>query len=204
MVQAEGWSPRRQNRCTGQRHPPKAVRKEAMKYTHRDAIESDLPRVVEIYNYAVATRKCSCDLEPTTIEDRRPSFLAHTPEHRPFWVAEDRTIPDQGAIGYLGFFHFMNERPGYFITADLAIYLHPNYQNKGLGSYLLSQAIERAPLLGIETLTATIFASNESSVRLFEKMGFVRWGFMPRVARLEGVEKDLVLVGRRLAEPNVV
>ena len=173
-----------------------------MSYTYRDATERDLPRVVEIYNFAVATRKCSCDLEPTTVEARRSSFLEHTPNHRPFWVAEDTDRPEFGVIGYLGFFHFMNERPGYFITADLAIYLHPEYQGKGLGTYLISRAIERAAGLGIETLTATIFSSNESSIALFTKFGFERWGFMPRVARLEGVEKDLVLVGRRLREPN--
>lgn len=169
-----------------------------MSYSHRDAVPADLPRIVEIYNFAVATRKCSCDLEPTTVEARRPSFESHTPRHRPLWVAEDRDHPDRGPIGYLGFFHFMNERPGYFITADLAIYLHPDYQAKGLGSYLLTQAIQQAPVLDIETLTATIFASNEASIRLFDKFGFERWGFMPRVARLEGVEKDLILVGRRL------
>ena len=169
-----------------------------MPYTCRDATEGDLPRIVEIYNFAVASRKCSCDLEPTTVEARRPFFLSHTPGHRPFWVAEDAADPHFGLAGYLGFFHFMNERPGYFITADLAIYLHPAYQGKGLGTWLITQAIARAPALGIETLTATIFASNSSSIALFEKMGFERWGFMPRVARLEGVEKDLVLVGRRL------
>ena len=173
-----------------------------MPYTHRDARESDLPRIVEIYNFAVATRRCSCDLDPTTVEDRTGSFRAHSPDHRPLWVAEDSANPAAGAIGYLGFFHFMNERPGYFITADLAIYLHPDYQGKRLGTYLLSQAIERSPSLGIETLSATIFASNDASIRLFEKMGFERWGHMPRVARLEGVEKDLVLVGRRLTEPG--
>lgn len=169
-----------------------------MPYTHRDASAPDLPRIVEIYNHAVTTRSCSCDLEPTTVAARRPSFEAHTPQHRPLWVAEDPSRHGQGVLGYLGFFHFMNERPGYFITADLAIYLHPDHQNKGLGSYLLTQAVERSPSLGIETLTATIFASNTASIRLFEKMGFERWGLMPRVARLEGVEKDLVLVGRRL------
>jgi phosphinothricin acetyltransferase len=95
----------------------------------------------------------------------------------------------------------MNERPGYFITADIAIYLHPEYQNKRLGAYLLTQAVQHAPALGIETLTATIFASNDASIRLFKKFGFEQWGFMPRVARLEGIEKDLVLVGRRLTEP---
>ena len=173
-----------------------------MRYHHRDAIEADLPRIVEIYNHAVATRTCSCDLAPTTVEARLPSFKQHTPGHRPFWVAESIERSDEGVIGYLGFFHFMNERPGYFITADLAIYLHPNHQGRGLGTYLLQQAIDAAPGLGIETLTATIFASNEASIRLFTKAGFERWGFMPRVARLEGVEKDLVLVGKRLCEPK--
>lgn len=173
-----------------------------MTYTHRDATEADLPRIVDIYNFAVVTRKCSCDLEPTTVQARRTSFLEHTPNHRPFWVAEDSTRPEFGVAGYLGFFHFMNERPGYFITADLAIYLHPEYQGMGLGTYLIGQAIERSPAFGIETLTATIFASNESSIALFDKMGFERWGFMPRVARLEGVEKDLVLVGKRIREPG--
>lgn len=174
----------------------------SMRYTHRNATESDLPQIVDIYNYAVATRKCSCDLEPTTVEAQRTSFLQHTPTCRPFWVAEDASKPTRGVIGYLGFFHFMNERPGYFITADLAIYLHPDYQNRGLGTYLLTQAIEHSPSLGIETLTATIFASNDASIRLFRKMGFQQWGFMPRIARLEGAEKDLVLVGRRLFEPG--
>ena len=173
-----------------------------MPYTYRDATEEDLPRIVEIYNFAVATRKCSCDLEPTTVEARRPSFLEHTPNHRPFWVAEDTASPTRGVIGYLGFFHFMNERPGYFITADLAIYIHPDYQGKGLGTYLLERAVERSPSLGIETLTATIFTSNDGSIALFRKMGFAQWGFMPRVARLEGLEKNLVLVGRRLHEAH--
>ena len=172
-----------------------------MPYSYRDATEADLPRIVAIYNFAVATRKCSCDLDPTTVEARRASFLEHTPHHRPLWVAEDSNKPELGAIGYLGFFHFMNERPGYLITADLAIYLHPDYLGKGLGTYLLERAIARSPSLAIETLTATIFASNEASVALFRKMGFEQWGHMPRVARLEGVEKDLVLVGRRLREP---
>ena len=135
-----------------------------MPYSYRDAREADLPRIVEIYNFAVATRKCSCDLDPTSVKARRPSFLKHTPDRRPFWVAEDTAKPGRGAIGYLGFFHFMNERPGYFITADIAVYLHPQYQSKGLGTFLLERAIEYSLSLGIETLTATempVYASFE-------------------------------------------
>jgi L-amino acid N-acyltransferase YncA len=54
------------------------------------------------------------------------------------------------------------------------------------------------PTLGFEVLAVTIFAPNRPSLRLFERHGFERWGFMPRVARLEGVERDLVMMGRRL------
>lgn len=169
-----------------------------MRYVHRDAVPSDLPAIVEIYNFAVATRECSCDLEPTTVAARQESFSKHTPDHRPLWVAEDAEARERGGIGYLGFFHFMNDRPGYHITADLAIYLHPDYQNRGLGTYLLGEAIRHAPSLGVEVLAATIFASNEASIRLFAKHGFERWGYLPRVARLETIERDLVMVGRRL------
>ena len=52
---------------------------------------------------------------------------------------------------------------------------------------------------GIEVLAVTIFASNQASIRLFERHGFERWGWMPRVARLGDIERDLVMMGRRLA-----
>ena len=169
-----------------------------MRFLRRDAVVADLPRIVEIYNFAVATRESSCDLEPTTVAARQESFSKHSPDHRPMWVAEDADTPEQGVIGYLSFFHFMNERPGYYITADLAIYLHPGYQNKKLGTYLLREAIHRAPSLGVEVLAVTIFASNQPSIRLFARHGFERWGYMPRVARLGKIERDLVMMGRRV------
>ena len=169
-----------------------------MRFNHRDATPADLPRIVEIYNFAVATRESSCDLEPATVASRQESFAGHTPNHRPLWVAEDADAPERGVVGYLGFFHFMNERPGYYITADVAIYLHPDYQGKRLGTYLLREAIRHAPSLGVEVLAVTIFASNQPSIRLFEGHGFERWGYMPRVARLEQIERDLVMMGRRL------
>lgn len=170
-----------------------------MSFIRRDAVIEDLPRIVEIYNHAVATRESSCDLEPVSVASRERWFATHTGSRRPIWVAEDASAPERGVLGYLGFYHFMNERPGYFITSDLAIYLHPEHQGKGLGTYLLGEAIREAPALGIEVLAVTIFASNQASIRLFERHGFERWGFMPRVARLEDIERDLVMMGRRLA-----
>lgn len=169
-----------------------------MRFVRRDAVVDDLSQIVDIYNCAVATRESSCDLEPITVAAREPWFARHSGSRRPIWVAEDADAPDRGVVGYLGFYYFMNERPGYYITADLAIYLHPDYQGKQLGTYLLSEAIRHAPSLGVEVLAVTIFSSNEASIRLFSRHGFDQWGFMPRVARLGHIERDLIMMGRRL------
>jgi L-amino acid N-acyltransferase YncA len=62
-------------------------------------------------------------------------------------VTEDLDAPERGVIAYLGFCYFMNERPGYFMTSDLAIHLHPDYQGRRLGTYLLGEAIRTSATL---------------------------------------------------------
>lgn len=171
-----------------------------MRYRHREATSDDLPTIIEIYNLAVATRESTCDLEPATVQSWQSWFASHSGSSRPIWVVEDCDAPECGVVGYLAFHYFMNGRPGYSITSDLAIYLHPVYQGKRLGTYLLGEAIRHAPALGVEVFAVTIFGSNHASIRLFERHGFERWGLMPRVARLEGVERDVVMMGRRLSE----
>ncbi|MSU52903.1 MAG: N-acetyltransferase, partial [Opitutaceae bacterium] len=39
---------------------------------------------------------------------------------------------------------------------------------------------------------------NAPSLALFDSYGFSRWGHLPRVAVLDGVARDLIIVGRRL------
>jgi phosphinothricin acetyltransferase len=63
----------------------------------------------------------------------------------------------------------------------------------------LGEAIRYAPSVDVEVFAVTIFASNEPSIRLFLRYGFERWGFMPRVARLGRLERDLAMMGRRLS-----
>jgi phosphinothricin acetyltransferase len=62
----------------------------------------------------------------------------------------------------------------------------------------LKQALMHAPSISLNTLLGFIFGHNEPSLRLFEKFSFARWGELPKVATLDGVERDLVIVGRRV------
>jgi phosphinothricin acetyltransferase len=109
------------------------------------------------------------------------------------WVAE----LDGRIAGWLSFSSFYG-RPAYDRTAELSLYVHACFRKRGLGSYLLAQAIGHAPAIGVDTLLGFIFGHNAPSLALFEKFAFARWGELPRVAALDGVERDLVIVGRRV------
>jgi phosphinothricin acetyltransferase len=163
-------------------------------FTLRDAREEDLPAIVEIYNATIPTRMVTADLEPVTIEARRPWFAAHQNSSRPIWVYCD---PAGNVRGWLSFdaFHL---RAAYAGTAMIAIYVAASHRRHGLGRHLLETAVVRAPAMGIHTLLGYIFGHNQPSLQLFESGGFVRWAHLPRVAVLDGVERDLVILGRRV------
>lgn len=160
----------------------------------RDASEADLPRIVEIYNSAVPLRNVTADTEPITVESRVGWFRAHEPGRRPLWVAEG-----SGEVaGWLSLGDFYDGRPAYHATAEVGVYVAEGYRRGGIGRALLGEAIRRAPELGLKTLTAGAFGHNEPSLRLFEGFGFERWACFPRVAEVDGVERDLVVLGLRL------
>jgi phosphinothricin acetyltransferase len=157
----------------------------------RDAVEADLPTIVEIYNATVPTRMVTAELEPTTVEARLPWFREHSSEHYPFWVAES----EGRVIAWLDFKRFL-PRCAYRGTAEISVYVDEEFRRRGVGQRLLEQAIAHAPSLGITALVGLIFGHNEPSLKLFQALGFERWGFLPGVAQLDGVERDLVVVGQ--------
>ncbi len=166
-----------------------------MAVRHRIAQRDDLSQIVEIYNATIPTRMVTADTEPISVESRIASFEEHSPDRRPLWVVED-----QGRIaGWLSFSSFYG-RPAYSKTAEVSVYIHPSCRRQGLGSYLLTQAIAHAPILKIDTLLGFIFGHNEPSLSLFERFGFLRWGELPKVATLDGIERDVIIVGRRVGD----
>ncbi len=160
-------------------------------HRHRLARHEDLPGIVEIYNSTIPSRMVTADLEPVSIESREPWFAAHD-DSRPLWVVEQ----DRGCVAWLSFSSFYG-RPAYAATAEVSVYVRESWRGRGVGTYLLAAAISHAPIIRVTTLLGFIFAHNAPSLRLFERFGFARWGHLPGVAVLDGIERDLVIVGRR-------
>jgi L-amino acid N-acyltransferase YncA len=160
---------------------------------YRDATEADLPAIVAIYNSTVASREVTADLEPVSVDSRRAWFAAHGPARRPLWVVEEAGR----VIAWLSFSDFYG-RPAYRHTAEISIYLDDAARGQGLGTRLLDAALARAHEFDVDTALGFVFGHNAPSLKLFARFGFERWGHLPRVAVLDGVERDLVIVGKRL------
>jgi len=159
----------------------------------RLALRADLPAVVAIYNAAIPERLATADLEPVSVESRESWFASHTAGHRPLWVWED----GRGISGWLSLGSFYG-RPAYDSTAEVSVYVHPESRRRGIGASLVGGAKATAPDLGLATLLAFVFGHNQPSLSLFARHGFEIWGRLPGVARMEGIERDLVVLGCRL------
>lgn len=163
----------------------------------RLATEADLPAIVAIYNSIVAGRMVTADLEPVTVESRRAWFAAHQTPTRPLWVVTDPSAGD--VVCAWASFDSIYPRAAYDGTVMVALYLAEAYRGRGLGGWLLDELITRAPQHAVHTLTGYIFGHNEPSLRLFSRHGFTQWAHLPRVAVLDGVDRDLLILGRRVA-----
>jgi L-amino acid N-acyltransferase YncA len=166
----------------------------------RDAREEDLPAIVAIYNASIPGRLATADTEPVSVDARRSWFHDRAWDRHPVWVST-QDAPDQnpgGRItGWLGFGSFYG-RPAYAATAEVSVYVDPGAARQGIARALMREAIARAPRLGLTTFLGFVFAHNGASVALCESFGFREWGRLPGVAKLDGVERDLLILGLKL------
>ena len=161
----------------------------------RDARETDIDAIVAIYNATVPSRMVTADTEPVSVESRRPWFAEHSPSRHPLWVVED-----EGAVVAWFSFQPFYRRAAYDATAEISVYVAESQRRRGIGRGLVEEAIDRAPKLGLKTLIAYVFGHNEPSLRLFEGLGFERWALLPGVTELDAVERDVVILGRRVSD----
>ncbi|WP_019637981.1 GNAT family N-acetyltransferase [Paenibacillus fonticola] len=194
-------------------------------YRIEHAAINDLQEIVDIYNETIESRMVTADLKPVTVESRLKWFAEHTLDRRPLWVvrpgesgagqigaaAIGTEAIGTGVIGgtssagehgnrviaWLSFQSFYG-RPAYDGTAEISIYISSTFRGQGIGSLLIGKAIAACPEIEVKTLLGFVFAHNAGSMALLRKHGFEQWGLLPRVANLDGTERDLVILGRRV------
>jgi L-amino acid N-acyltransferase YncA len=162
---------------------------------YRTATQKDLPKIVEIYNSTIPTRMSTADTEPVSVESRQKWFGEHTPDKRPLWVVEDSAGQTIGWVSFQSFYG----RPAYDATVEISIYLDEKHRGKGFGKEILQYCIKNATKFGVKTLLGFIFSHNEPSLNLFKQFGFEEWAYLPGIAVLDGQERGLKILGKRIA-----
>jgi len=164
---------------------------------HRFAQQADLADIVSIYNSTIAGRQVTADLTEISVASRQQWFEEHTPDSRPLWVIEADLGQGNQTIGWMSFSDF-KKRAAYDGTVEVSVYLAPEARGRGFGAYCLQLAESYSREIGVNVLLGYIFGHNTPSLRLFEKFHYQRWAVMPGIALLDGIERDLIIVGKRL------
>ncbi len=163
--------------------------------TFRNATQNDLATIVAIYNSTIASRLVTADTEPVSVASRQQWFDEHSAGKRPLWMVE---TAEGETVGWASFQSFYG-RPAYDATVEVSIYLDEAQRGKGRGKAILQYCINAAPQFGIKTLLGFIFSHNEPSLKLFRHFGFEAWGVFPGIAVLDGQERGLTIMGKRVA-----
>ncbi len=101
------------------------------------------------------------------------------------------------AVGHLRLFPEWFGPKGSHV-GQIGMALIKEFRNQGIGSELLNYAINWAKFVGLKKLTASIFASNERALNLFEKFSFIQEGRKVKQFFVDGGYIDEILYARFL------
>ncbi|WP_392551191.1 N-acetyltransferase family protein [Orbus wheelerorum] len=158
-----------------------------------DAQLTDLPFIVEVYNQTIASRMVTADTSPITVNDRLEWFNAHNAQTRPLWLIKYNNQP----CGWISLSTFYG-RPAYAKTVELSLYIHQAFRGKKIGQQAVMAVEQFARKNKIETILSFIFAHNQPSISLFEKLGYSKYGHLPNIAELDDIKRDLVILGKAI------
>jgi L-amino acid N-acyltransferase YncA len=160
--------------------------------TIRPATEADLPAINAIYNHYVLHSTCTYQTEPSTAEERLEWFRQHGEKHPVIVAEEDGQVVGWGSLSR---FH---PRAAYGHSVEDSVYLHHEWQRRGLGGILLGELVRLAKELGHHTVLGGIDADQAASVALHTKFGFVKVSHLKEVGYKQDRWLDVIWMQKML------
>ena len=140
-----------------------------------------------IYAAGVTTRNATFETVVPSWEEWDVRHLA-----RPRLVAVEA-----GAVAGWAALSPVSVRACYAGVAEDSVYVAPGHQGRAVGRALLEELVARSEAAGLWTLQTSIFPENRASLALHLRCGFRVVGVRERIAQLDGVWRDTVLLERR-------
>ena len=152
----------------------------------REMSESDSSRVLEIYRQGINTFNATFETNLPTWDEWDSKHLRQSR-----FVYDDKGV----VVGWVALSQ-ASTRYVYRGVAEVSIYIDLNFANQGIGSKLMEQVIRSSEGNGIWTLQSSVFPENTATLRLHEKFGFRIIGKRERIASLNGIWRDTLLLER--------
>lgn len=162
----------------------------------RDAVEGDLPGILEIHNEAIAHSTAIWDETPADLDERRRWFDDRHAQGFPILVAEI----DGRVAGYASY-GVWRAKSGYRHTVENSVYVHADFHRRGVATALMTALIERARTAGVHVIVASVESTNTTSTALHERFGFRVVAQMPEVGRKFGRWLDMTYMQLTLPDP---
>jgi phosphinothricin acetyltransferase len=143
----------------------------------RSAITADAAVIAEIYNWYIANTVITFEVDPVSAGEMARRIAAVLEAHE--WLVLES---DGELLGYAYAGRF-RERAAYATATESTIYLRHGLEGKGLGGPLYAELVRRTFARGYRHLVGAIALPNEASVRLHERLGFVKAGHLVRIGR---------------------
>jgi phosphinothricin acetyltransferase len=136
-------------------------------------------------------------LDLGTFESEVPAWEAWDERH----LAAPRLVARLGGdvVGWAALVPY-SRRDVYRGVAEDSIYVASAARGQGVGRLLLQELVRRAEGHGIWTIQAACFPENEASIELHASCGFRVVGTRERIAKKNGVWRDVVILERRSPE----
>ena len=154
----------------------------------RQMEDRDATSVIEIFQYGIDTKNATFDLQVPTWD-----YWNKTHFEKCRFVMQTQ---DDKIIGWCAL-KPTSDRECFKGVAEVSIYLHKDFLNRGLGKLLLRKLILSSEENGFWTLQSGIFPENIGSIKLHEGLNFRQVGIRQKIAQMDGIWRDIVLMERR-------
>ena len=140
-----------------------------------DIKEEDFDFIKEVYDYYVLNTTTSFHTEILSVDQLKEFILVGHEKYKSLLIKADDIN--------CGFCYISQykKRQAYDRTAEVSLYLKPEFTGHGIGRIVLEHLEEIARQKGIKVLIGIISGDNDKSIRLFEKCGYEKCAHYKKV-----------------------
>jgi len=135
----------------------------------RDARPDDARAIVDLYNHYVTHTTITFEEQPVSPSEMESRVREIQSGGLPWLVAEESGV----VVGY-AYASKWKTRSAYRFSVESTVYVAHDRRTRGVGTSLYEVLIARLKDAGYHTVIGGITQPNEASVRLHERLGFVK------------------------------